>query len=340
MTTIAPRLLPLLLVIANTGLCLAQPLVGSYRNPLIEPAAADPSVLRAEDGRFYLVATQDSWDGSIEHFMPIFVSDDLVSWEFVSDVFMLPPSWKEGRGFLWAPDLSYHEGIYYLYYAYSQWGDSNPCIGLATADQPVGPWEDLGRPVFCSGDIGVKNSIDPFVWNEDGVRTMIWGSFHGIYAVGLSEDGTAPVGHPVLLAGDRFEAPYVIRRHGYYYLFLSSGSCCDGASSTYLTWVGRSDELTGPYLDSAGRDLRYSGGEVVLYRNDDWVGPGHNAVVQDDNGRDWIVYHAIDPSRPHLSNGATRRPVLIDPVDWSDDWPVVHDDDGPSKRELPAPAID
>jgi arabinan endo-1,5-alpha-L-arabinosidase len=311
----------------------------TYVNPVVLPTAADPTVIRAGDGRFYLAATQDSWDGRLEHFLPIFASDDLVTWEFVADAFSLPPRWKEGGGFLWAPDLSYRDGLYYLYYAFSQWGDGNPCIGLATASHPAGPWQDLGRPVFCSLDIGVRNSIDPFAWHERGGSTMIWGSFNGIYAVDLDEAGTRAVGEPVLLADNRFEAPYVIRRDGHYYLFLSSGSCCEGAASTYLTWVGRSDSLFGPYLDALGRDLRYGGGEVVLFRNDDWVGPGHNAVVRDDAGDDWIVYHAISPAEPLLRNGATKRPVLIDRIEWEEGWPVVNGGDGPTASEQPAPRI-
>lgn len=310
----------------------------TFRNPVIEPVAADPSLIRHADGAWYLFATQDRWDDGVERFMPIFRSHDLVAWEDLGDVFVLPPRWKS-QGFLWAPDVSHHDGRYWLYYAYSTWGDPNPCIGLATADHPAGPWEDLGRPVFCSDDVGVRNSIDPFVWAQGGDRTMIWGSFHGIYAVALSDDGTHAVGERVRLADERFEAPYLIERDGWYYLFLSSGSCCDGAASTYITWVGRSEHLLGPYLDEQGRDLRFGGGSVVLFRNDDWVGPGHNAVVRDDAGTDWIVYHAIDPTRDRLRSGATRRPVLIDPITWLDGWPVVHDDLGPSAVEQPRPVV-
>lgn len=310
----------------------------TFTNPVIEPVAADPSLIRHDDSAWYLFATQDRWDDGVERYMPIFRSDDLVHWDDLGDVFAFPPRWK-AQGFLWAPDVSRWSGRYWLYYAYSTWGDPNPCIGLATADHPAGPWEDLGRAVFCSDDIGVRNSIDPFVWADDGGRVLIWGSFHGIYAVALSPDGTAAVGEPVRLADERFEAPYVIERDGAYYLFLSSGSCCDGAASTYITWVGRADGLLGPYLDEQGRDLRYGGGSVVLFRNDDWIGPGHNAIATDDAGADWIVYHAIDPARDRLRSGETRRPVLIDPITWMNGWPVVHDDAGPSAFLQPRPVV-
>lgn len=312
---------------------------GTYTNPVIAPVAADPSVIRAPDGTWYLYATQDRWDDGIEHYLPVFSSSDLITWEFVADVFVFPPRWKQ-QGFLWAPDISVVDGVYHLYYSYSTWGDPNPCIGLATAPAPTGPWQDQGSAVFCSDDIGVRNSIDPYHHvAQDGARTLIWGSFNGIHAVELSADGTHAVGEPTRLADSRFEAAYLHERYGFYYLFLSSGSCCNGADSTYAGWVGRSESLLGPYLDDLDRDLRYGGGTIVLYRNDRWVGPGHNAVATDDAGADWIVYHAIDPTNANLRSGATRRPVLIDRIEWVDGWPVVNGGEGPSSDERPVPVV-
>ena len=311
----------------------------TYTNPVIAPVAADPSVIRADDGTWYLYATQDRWDDGLEHYMPIFRSADLVNWEFVSDVFAFPPRWKS-QGFLWAPDISVVDGVYHLYYSYSTWGDVNPCIGLATAPSPTGPWEDLGRAVFCSDDIGVRNSIDPYHHvAEDGTRTLVWGSFNGIHAVRLSADGTEPVGEAVRLADTRFEAAYLHERDGYLYLFLASGSCCDGANSTYATWVGRSQDVMGPYVDDMDRNLRAGGGRIVLYRSDAWVGPGHVSVATDDADQDWLVYHAIDPSNDHLRSGATRRPALIDLIEWVDGWPVVNGGEGPSFEERAAPVV-
>lgn len=315
----------------------------TYTNPVVTPVAADPDVVRAKDGTFYLYASQNNWaDGRGERYIPMFRSDDLVTWEYVKDVFSGPPTWKEGGGFSWAPDIIYRDGTYYLYYASSLWGDPNPCIGLATSASPEGPFEELGRPVFCSEDIGVPNSIDPEVWDEDGTRTMVWGSGHGIYAVTLSEDGTEAVGEPVRLAGDTryFEAPYIVQRKGYYYLFLSAGTCCEGEWSTYTLYVGRSEDLTGPYLDAQGGSLLESGGEPVLARNETWAGPGHNTVVTDDENVDWVIYHAIPRDDPFLPDTASRRPGLIDRITWEDGWPVVNGGAGPSHTEQAAPTID
>ncbi|ADI13858.1 glycoside hydrolase family 43 [Truepera radiovictrix DSM 17093] len=308
-----------------------------YTNPVVTPVAADPSVIRADDGRYYLYATQDDWgDGGGSRYVPIFTSPDLVEWTYIGDAFSWPPAWKTGGGFYWAPHITRRGDLYELFYSASLWGDPNPCIGLATARSPEGPFEDLGRPVFCSEDIGVRNSIDPFVWDEGGRRTLIWGSFHGIYAVELAEDGTRAVGEPVRLADTRFEAPWVTYREGFYYLFLSAGSCCDGEWSTYTVYVGRSESLLGPYLDAQGRDLNAGGGDIVLAANDTWVGPGHNAVVTDDAGADWFVYHAIPRDAPRLRNGVNNRPTLIDRLEWRDGWPLVA---GPSATEQEGPVV-
>ncbi len=180
---------PVLWLLAGLALAGAQD-APRYTNPVVTPVAADPDIIRAEGG-FYLYATQDNWaDNDGDHYIPIFRSADLVNWTFVKDAFSAPPIWKESGGFYWAPDISFHGGTYYLYYAYSLWGDPNPCIGLATAKDGKRPRRSLGKAVFCSKDIGAQNSIDPFVWYEDGKRTMIWGSFNGIYAVALNGCGS------------------------------------------------------------------------------------------------------------------------------------------------------
>lgn len=302
------------------------------------PIAADPSLIRADDGTYYLYATQDDWnDGEGSRYLPIFKSTDLVTWTYVGNAFAWPPAWKTGGGGYWAPHISKRGELYELFYSVSLWGDPNPCIGLGTATSPEGPFEDLGRPVFCSEDIGVQNSIDPFIWDEGGTRTMIWGSFHGIYAVELSEDGTEAVGEPVRLADTRFEAPWTVQRDGFYYLFLSAGSCCDGEWSTYTVYVGRSESLTGPYLDAQGRDLDAGGGDILLAANDTWVGPGHNAVVTDDAGTDWLLYHAIPRDNPRLTNGVNNRPALLDRLEWRDGWPHV---EGPTATEQTGPVVE
>lgn len=297
-----------------------------YTNPVFSPVLADPSVVKSGD-YFYAYGTEDNWgnEGGY-HLVPIIRSKDLVNWEYVNNAFRLKPSWKEAGG-IWAPDVTEVGGEFYMYYSFSTWGDPNPGIGLAIADAPEGPFVDQGK-VFLSDEIGVVNSIDPFYIEEGGKKYLFWGSFHGIYAVQLSEDGRSPVGDKVLIADTHLEGAYVYKKGDYYYLFASEGSCCSGASSTYRLRVGRSTSLLGPYVDKQGNSLT-SGpyGETILKTNVEdygFAGPGHNSeIITDSAGTDWILYHAIKKLNPYLNNGTNRRALMLDKLLWEEGWPTI-----------------
>jgi len=312
----------------------------TYQNPVFEPVIADPSIIRGDDGYFYAYGTQDAWEHAVDfRYAPIIRSRDLVDWEYIGDAFDSVPDWK-GHAFIWAPDIQYFNDQYYLYYSLSVWHDPNPGIGVATADSPEGPFTDHGK-LFDSDEIGVNNSIDPYVHiTDEGRLWMFWGSFHGIYAIELTSDGLDYMGEKVHIAGNAFEAPYIVEKDGYYYFFGSIGSCCAGAASTYEVRVGRSENLLGPYLDRTGRDIRNTSGSLVIGDGEQFVGNGHNAVIQDDAGDYWIVYHGIDVDDPLLPGGATRRPMMIDKIIWDrNGWPQVAAF-RPSEDETEAPHIE
>lgn len=317
-------LLSLLLVACDGETNEKEDDVMMYQNPVFEPVLADPSIIKGEDGYYYAYGTEDAWAHSVDvKYVPIIRSRNLVDWEYIGDAFEVKPDWK-GFAYVWAPDIQYFNGQYYLYYSLSVWADPNPAIGVAVSDSPAGPFEDKGK-LFTSEEIGVPNSIDPFVYQtDDGEKYLFWGSFHGIFAIQLSEDGLSTVGEKVQVAGNAFEATYIIERDGYYYMFVSTGGCCNGANSTYQLKVGRSTSLLGPYQDRTGRSMIASSGSLVIGDGDQYVGNGHNAIVTDDNGDDWIVYHGINVDDPYLPNGATRRPLMIDKIVWdSTGWPQV-----------------
>lgn len=298
----------------------------TYVNPVFQPVLADPTVVRC-GSFFYAYGTEDNWgtEGGY-HLVPIVKSNNLVNWTFLSDAFASKPSWKP-QGGIWAPDVTEVDGQFWMYYSYSTWGDSNPGIGLAVSDRPEGPFTDLGK-VFDSKQIGVPNSIDPFFIEENGVKYLFWGSFNGIYAVRLSDDGRHPVGDKVKVAFNHLEGCYIHKRNGYYYLFGSEGSCCEGANSTYRERVGRSTNLLGPYLDKDGNNIAWGNyGELILHGNagsDGFAGPGHNAeIITDDEGTDWQLYHAMLKSNATLSNGTNRRSLMLDKITWVNDWPQI-----------------
>lgn len=289
----------------------------TYLNPIIDEDAPDPSVIRADDGLFYLYATGHK----------VFRSANLVDWTRIGDCFTLEgrPSFVPGVRYFWAPDINKIGRNYVLYYALSKWGGEDSCgIGVAVAPRPEGPFININGTgkLFRSFEIGVRNSIDPCYIKDGRHHWLFWGSFSGIYAIELSKDGLSvkPGSKKVQVAGSAYEGTWIYKRKGYYYMFASTGSCCEGVRSTYQTVVGRSKNLLGPYVDKQGRRMLDNHHEILIHGNSRWAGTGHNAeLIEDKNGDTWIPYHAYD--KQDVKKG---RVVLLDKVLWSEDgWPYV-----------------
>lgn len=310
----------------------ADPAELEYTNPVFTPILADPSVIRDPlTGYFYAYGTEDRWPNGTNQIVPIVRSQDLVNWSYVGNAFSTKPAWKSSGG-VWAPDIAYVNGKYHLYYSMSVWGDEDPGIGVAVADYPAGPFSDYGK-MFLSSEIDVPNSIDPFYYEDGGKKYLFWGSFdntpkQGTYAVELSENGRSvkDMSQKFKIAAGDWEAVNIFQKNGYYYFFGSKGGCCDGASSTYRVLVARSTNLLGPYLDRNGNNIANRGnGTLVLQRNAQYAGPGHNApIMTDNNGDDWMLYHAIDVNNPMVNN-VNQRVLMLDKIHWdAQGWPLVN----------------
>ena len=300
-----------------------------YSNPVINESAPDPTVIRADDGRFYLYATENVRN------VPIYSSDNLVEWKFEGTAFtndtrpqMVPD------GSIWAPDIQKIGDKYVLYYSKSRWGGEWECgIGVALSDSPAGPFTDCGK-LFISNEIGVQNSIDPFFISVDGHNYLFWGSFRGIYGIELTPDGLAlkPGSKPRQIAGTLTEGTNIYRHDGYYYLIGSAGTCCDGERSTYHVVAARSENLFGPYFNKEGLPAMENNFSPVIERSDKVIGPGHNAnFVMDDAGNHWMLYHGFDAEEPEAG-----RKVYLDRILWdSDGWPCTHSGEPSAEAERP-----
>lgn len=290
--------------------------VEKFHNPIIQNSLPDPTVVKAEDGYYYLYATENIRN------VPIYRSRNLIDWKYVGTAFTdeSRPTWNP-KGGIWAPDINYVDGKYVLYYSKSEWGGEWTCgVGVASATSPEGPFTDHGA-LLISENIGVRNSIDPFYIEENGKKYVFWGSFHGIYGIELTADGLAikPGSKPVQIAADQMEATYIHKRGKYYFLFGSAGTCCEGANSTYRVIYGRSESLFGPYVTKDGKRMLDGAFDVLIHGNGNVAGPGHNAeFITDDAGQDWIIYHGFDMKDPDAG-----RLVYMDRVEWLSDWPQV-----------------
>ena len=285
----------------------------SYTNPIVREDAPDPTIIKA-NGLYYLYATGEK----------IYRSNNMINWQYVRKVFegKTRPSFVDVSSY-WAPCITKQNNRYVLYFALSTWGGVDAAgIGVATASTPEGPFDiaNGNGKLFQSGEVGVKNSIDPNYIEENGRKYIIWGSFYGIYGIELNSDGLTvkDTRNKFQLAGTYFEAPYIYKRGGYYYLFGSIGSCCEGDNSTYQTVVGRSTSFTGPYTARNGGRMLDNSYEVLLSGNSVWAGPGHNSrIIEDNSGTTWMTYHAYIRGQSNIG-----RTALIDEVKWSNDgWP-------------------
>ncbi|GLX99786.1 family 43 glycosylhydrolase [Actinoplanes sp. NBRC 101535] len=333
----------------------AAPTATTYTNPVSAGTVdtfPDPAVIKAKDGLWYAYGTTNPIHQSAgetgEHILPVLSSADLVHWTHRGDVYALDakPSWWPAGTRAWAPDIRYIDGSYHLTYSLSVGG-----VALLTGPTPLGPWTDHGLIVPSAGSGCPTGNIDQALFTDtDGTHYLYWGSYDTICVQRMNTSATARVGEIVQVGrGRRAEGSFVVHRDGFYYLFFSDAGCCDGAFSGYTVKVGRSTSPLGPFVTPTGvdlMDLTSKDGIVLTANGDRWIGPGHNSVATDLAGQDWLVYHAIssaDPDFPPVTgaNGATlrltKRPLMIDRLDWIDGWPVVRAGAGPSNSPQAAP---
>jgi arabinan endo-1,5-alpha-L-arabinosidase len=341
--------------LAPAAPAVAAPRAATYTNPVSAGTVdtfPDPATIKAKDGHWYAFGTTNPIRNSAgetgEHILPMLRSNDLVHWTYAGDVYPLTakPAWWPAGTRAWAPDIRYFDNAYHLTYALSTGG-----VALLSSPNPTGPWTDHGLIVPAANSGCPTGSIDQAMFTDtDGSYYLYWGSYDTICVAKMNADATALAG-PVTQVGRgrRMEGGFVVHRDGYYYLFYSDGGCCDGAFSGYTVKVGRATSPLGPFRTPTGvglMDLTSKDGIVVAGTGNGWVGPGHNAIATDLSGQDWLVYHAIpqaDPDFPPVTgaNGATlnltRRPLMIDRLDWIGGWPVVRAGAGPSATPQAAP---
>jgi len=321
----------------NDDMMEAPPVAAPRAGYWADVLAHDPVMVRRGD-TWYLFVTGPG--------ITVYSSRDMKTWKAEPPVFAKIPAWAydivpKFNGHIWAPDISYHDGTYTLFYSVSFGGRNTSAIGVATnttldpAD-PAFEWVDHGIVLRSVPHRDMWNAIDPnLVEDADGTPWLAFGSFWGgLKLVKLREDRLG-VAEPQewhtlarrersLVAADdaspepgAIEAPFVFRRNGWYYLFVSFDHCCRGAKSDYRIMVGRSRDLQGPYLDREGERMDQGGASEVLRGTARWVGPGHNSAYTFD-GRDYLVFHAYD-----VEDGGLPRLKVLPMAFDADGWPVV-----------------
>jgi arabinan endo-1,5-alpha-L-arabinosidase len=305
----------------------------------------DPVMIR-QNGVYTIFATGPG--------ITVWSSPDMKNWTHEKPVFDAPPAWAVAavpgfRGHIWAPDISFYDGQFYLYYSVSAFGKNTSCIGLATnvtldPRDPKFKWVDHGKVVQSIPGKTNWNAIDPnLVTDDNGAPYLVFGSFwDGLKLARLTPDRLqladspdalptiasrkknptaanppAPQGNPVEAGGNAIEAPFIFKHGGFYYLFASIDYCCRGPRSDYKMIVGRAKSVTGPYLDRDGTPMARGGGTLLLAGDAEWYGVGHCAVCDFDDV-DYLIFHGYDAA------DQGRSKLRIEKLTWDrDGWPAV-----------------
>ncbi len=296
----------------------------------------DPVVIKQKD-TYYLYCTGKG--------ISVLSSKDLKNWQPEPSIFKEKPHWVDVvvpnfDNHIWAPDISFHNNTYYLYYSISAFAKNTSAIGIATnttlnPKDPAYKWIDHGIVIQSQPNRDMWNAIDPnLVFDDSNTPWLTFGSFwEGLKMVKLNPDlksiANPQEWHTIAKRKRSFdlpdtdpgdaalEAPFIFKKKGYYYLFLSWDLCCRGDKSTYKVVVGRSKNPTGPYIDKTGKSLNEGGGSLVVEGDENYFGVGHNSVYTFDN-KDYIFYHGYEKK----SNGAPK--LIIKKLLWdTEDWPCL-----------------
>ena len=310
-----------LVAAAGTMLGIGAADAAAYPNPGVVTGSInvhDPGIVKKPDGIYLIAHTGNN--------IVLKTSTDRTAFRDAGVAFPGGASWTTaytgGSANLWAPDISYHNGKYYLYYAASTFGSNHSAIFLATSGTgAAGSWSNQGLVIeSATGD--TFNAIDPNLYVDTSGRWWLsLGSFwSGIKQVQLNASTGKRLDTTIRSiagrGGGAIEAPFLFRHGSYYYLYVSFDLCCRGASSTYRIMVGRSTSVTGPFVDKNGTAMTSGGGSEILAGHGSIHGPGGQSVFTDSDA-DVLVYHY------YADNGAARLGINLIGYD-SSGWPYVY----------------
>ncbi|HYC84378.1 MAG TPA: family 43 glycosylhydrolase [Chryseosolibacter sp.] len=276
------------------------------RTPLSEIPAADPSLVKHE-GRYFLYATVDPWGGEE---LVVLESPDFKNWErkHISwpnlEACSSPTS---GDARVWAPGvIKGKNGKFYMYVSVHNE------IWVGVADHPLGPWTNAKSdqtPLIPANKFPEYHMIDsePFI-DEDGQAYLYWGS--GLewknghcFVVKLAPDMVSFKDEDIkdVTPPGYFEAPFMLKRNGKYYLMYSQGKCTD---ASYQVRYSTGDTPYGPWTEGPESPV------LATSKDSTTLGPGHHSVFSE-NGQDYILYHRI-----RNNNNTLLRELVIDSLNF------------------------
>jgi arabinan endo-1,5-alpha-L-arabinosidase len=301
--------------------------VTTFTNPVFDHVAPDPAVIRDPDGVFWCYTTM-TYHRRRRVWVPVLRSEDLVHWAFIADALPRLPAW--GRRAAWAPHVEVVGGRYVLYLTVETRATGSMQLGLATADRPEGPFEPEAEPLIDDAHERIDANV---LTCRNGERFLVWSEENRVRVAAIGADRIRPAGEartvllPIGEEGTGYdsvvEGPWAIERDGAIYLFTSGDVCCTYADPHYAVAASRASSPLKPFE-------RFPGNPILESTDGPWIAPGHCAVVRDDAGADWMLYHAMRSRR------LGPRVMMLDRIEWRDGWPHVG---RPSSDPREAPVV-
>ena len=349
----------MLLALLSCGILRAEE-TKFFSNPVFAHDWADPDVWQGDDGNFYTFSTAGAkYSGGQAKFL---WSEDMVRWDTIPDYVWTLETLSQIKKYgdnIWAPQVVKVKNQWLMYLSCYTSESKSAIVVLKlnsetfpTKDGLHGPW--TFHSVLTQSSVSkINDTIDPFVV-EDSETGKVWMFFGGVgrvHRVELASDGlslaeeTPTYTHVAGLkdSDDRtrekvFEASSLYYRDGYWYLFVSSGFY---SNYSYSLKVGRSETLTGDFVDKNGNSMKNGLATTILSTpksSTDFWGPGHNGGIFDDiEGRTYMYYHCHAKDVPVTVADYTPRALMLQQMYWdSEGWPYFKNDKPVASEECPA----
>ncbi len=291
----------------------------SYRNPIWEPDLSNPSVFRGAT-QFFAFGDEKEWSAGLNYVVPVLRSSNLMSWSLSGEAFAERPVWAEGTIASVSGIFSKTLGTYYLAYTI---GDAG--IGIAYSKAPQGPYIDYGK-IIDPASPGFAACKEPF-FIQAGLKFYIFFETpDGIYGVEMSvirNNAPSVKGLPFRIAGPEFSGIYIYRKSSTSYYFFGNSET-DGNTGIK---IAQASDISGPYLDKEGNDILNGNGTQLVTgsASGGFFSPSHvGGIFTDFENKEWIIYQVTDPSKPLLSSGSERHPLMLNKIEWDElGWPVT-----------------
>lgn len=296
----------------------------AVKNPVLTGFHPDPSMIRVGDD-YYIATSTFEWFPGVR----IHHSRDLIHWELLpaplTRISQLNMAGEQNSTGIWAPDLSYHDGTFYLIYTDVKTGNGGATFYdvrnyLVTTTDICGEWSE---PIYLNG-----SGFDPSLFHDDDGRSWLldmqfdyrpWNiRFGGIVMQEYSKEEKKLVGEPknIFVGTTRrvTEGPHLYKKDGYYYLFCAEG----GTKYDHCETVLRSKNLMGPYELSPYSPLLTS----KPYPQNPLQKAGHASLTEGKNGK-WYLAHLCARPVGEERCCILGRETAIQEVIWENGWPKL-----------------